>query len=102
MPRERTSEEQQQTLKKLQERYGHFTRIPEPFLTRLGYGSHMVITGDVTQIDLPKGKKSGLIEAQRLLIDIPEIGMVTFSEQDVVRHPLVQKIILAYNRDQQE
>lgn len=72
------------------------------FLTRLGYGSHMVITGDVTQIDLPKGKKSGLIEAQRILKDIPEIGMVTFSEQDVVRHPLVQKIILAYNHDQQE
>lgn len=72
------------------------------FLTRLGFGSHMVITGDVTQIDLPKGKKSGLIEAQRILRDIPEIGIVTFSEQDVVRHPLVQKIILAYNRDDQE
>lgn len=72
------------------------------FLTRLGFGSHMVITGDVTQIDLPKGKKSGLIEAQRILKDIPEIGIVQFSEQDVVRHPLVQKIILAYNRDDQE
>jgi len=72
------------------------------FLTRLGFGSHMVITGDVTQIDLPKGKKSGLIEAQRILRNIPEIGIVTFSEQDVVRHPLVQKIILAYNEDHQE
>lgn len=72
------------------------------FLTRLGFGSHMVITGDVTQIDLPKGKKSGLNEAQRILKDIPEIGIVTFSEQDVVRHPLVQKIILAYNRDDQD
>ncbi|WP_376698258.1 PhoH family protein [Cohnella lubricantis] len=72
------------------------------FLTRLGFGSHMIITGDVTQIDLPKGKRSGLIEAQRILKDIPEIGIVTFTEQDVVRHPLVQKIILAYNRDDQE
>ncbi|WP_376775470.1 PhoH family protein [Cohnella nanjingensis] len=69
------------------------------FLTRLGFGSHMVITGDVTQIDLPKGKKSGLIEAQRILKDIPEIGIVYFSEQDVVRHALVQKIIVAYNKD---
>ncbi|WP_123039814.1 PhoH family protein [Cohnella candidum] len=69
------------------------------FLTRLGFGSHMVITGDVTQIDLPKGKKSGLIEAQRILRDIEEIGIVYFSEQDVVRHALVQKIIMAYNRD---
>ncbi|WEK53049.1 MAG: PhoH family protein [Candidatus Cohnella colombiensis] len=68
------------------------------FLTRLGFGSHMVITGDVTQIDLPKGKKSGLIEAQRILKDIEEIGIVYFSEQDVVRHALVQKIIVAYNQ----
>jgi len=67
------------------------------FLTRLGFGSHMVITGDVTQIDLPKGKQSGLIEAQRILRDIEEIGIVYFSEQDVVRHALVQKIIVAYN-----
>lgn len=67
------------------------------FLTRLGFGSHMVITGDVTQIDLPKGKQSGLIEAQRILRDIGEIGIVYFSEQDVVRHALVQKIIVAYN-----
>jgi len=67
------------------------------FLTRLGFGSHMVITGDVTQIDLPKGKKSGLIDAQRILKDIEEIGIVYFSEQDVVRHALVQKIIVAYN-----
>jgi phosphate starvation-inducible protein PhoH and related proteins len=67
------------------------------FLTRLGYGSQMVITGDVTQIDLPKGKKSGLIEAERILRNIEEIGMVFFNEQDVVRHALVQKIITAYN-----
>jgi phosphate starvation-inducible protein PhoH and related proteins len=66
------------------------------FLTRLGFGSHMVITGDVTQIDLPKGKKSGLIDAQVKLREIEEIGIVYFSEQDVVRHALVQKIIVAY------
>lgn len=69
------------------------------FLTRLGFGSQMVITGDVTQIDLPKGKKSGLIEAERILRQIEEIGMVFFTEQDVVRHALVQKIIVAYNID---
>ncbi|OBR63092.1 phosphate starvation-inducible protein PhoH [Paenibacillus oryzae] len=69
------------------------------FLTRLGFGSKMVITGDVTQIDLPRGKSSGLMEAQRILKDIPEIGMMTFVESDVVRHSLVQKIITAYNRD---
>ncbi len=69
------------------------------FLTRLGFGSKMVITGDVTQIDLPRGKNSGLIEAQRILKDIEEIGIIFFSEQDVVRHSLVQKIIVAYNWD---
>ncbi|RAP76705.1 PhoH family protein [Paenibacillus montanisoli] len=69
------------------------------FLTRLGFGSKMVITGDVTQIDLPRGKRSGLIEAQRILQGIPEIGFIMFSEQDVVRHSLVQKIITAYNID---
>ncbi|MFF2481984.1 PhoH family protein [Paenibacillus sp. NPDC058071] len=67
------------------------------FLTRLGFGSKMVITGDVTQIDLPRGKNSGLIESQRILRDIEEIGFIYFSEQDVVRHSLVQKIIVAYN-----
>lgn len=69
------------------------------FLTRLGFGSKMVITGDVTQIDLPRGKTSGLIEAQRILKGIEEIGMIFFAEQDVVRHSLVQKIIVAYNHD---
>ncbi|MGO4696311.1 PhoH family protein [Paenibacillus sp. 2TAB26] len=69
------------------------------FLTRLGFSSKMVITGDVTQIDLPRGKNSGLIEAQRILRDIEEIGIILFSEQDVVRHSLVQKIIVAYNWD---
>lgn len=69
------------------------------FLTRLGFSSKMVITGDVTQIDLPRGKNSGLIEAQRILKNIEEIGFIFFSEQDVVRHSLVQKIIVAYNWD---
>jgi phosphate starvation-inducible PhoH-like protein len=69
------------------------------FLTRLGFGSKMVITGDVTQIDLPRGKASGLIAAQRILRDIDEIGFVHLDESDVVRHSLVQKIIAAYNRE---
>ena len=68
------------------------------FLTRLGYGSKAVITGDVTQIDLPAGKQSGLKEAQRLLAHIPGIRFVGFTERDVVRHPLVQEIIAAYDR----
>lgn len=72
------------------------------FLTRLGFGSKMVITGDVTQIDLPRGKTSGLIEAQRILKHIEEIGMIQFAETDVVRHSLVQKIIVAYNEDKEK
>ncbi len=69
------------------------------FLTRLGFGSKMVITGDVTQIDLPRGKSSGLVEANRILGDIEELGFIYFDEQDVVRHSLVQKIIVAYNAE---
>ncbi len=68
------------------------------FLTRLGFGSKMVITGDVTQIDLPRGKKSGLIEASRILSHVEELGFIYFDEQDVVRHALVQKIIIAYHQ----
>jgi phosphate starvation-inducible PhoH-like protein len=67
------------------------------FLTRLGFGSKMVITGDVTQIDLPRGRHSGLVEAANILRNIDEIGFIYFNEQDVVRHALVQKIITAYN-----
>src|SRR5262250_2098607 len=67
------------------------------FLTRLGYGSKAVITGDVTQIDLPAGKQSGLKEAQVLLRDIPGIRFVHFDESDVVRHHLVQRIVRAYD-----
>lgn len=69
------------------------------FLTRLGFGSKMVITGDITQIDLPRGKNSGLVESERILRDIEEIGFIYFTEQDVVRHSLVQRIITAYNVD---
>lgn len=69
------------------------------FLTRLGFGSKMVITGDVTQIDLPRGKSSGLVEASRILNGIEELGFIHFDEQDVVRHSLVQKIIVAYNAE---
>ncbi|NGQ94114.1 phosphate starvation-inducible protein PhoH [Brevibacillus sp. SYP-B805] len=68
------------------------------FLTRLGFGSKMVVTGDITQIDLPKGKKSGLREAERILSSIREIAFIRFQESDVVRHSLVQKIIDAYGK----
>lgn len=66
------------------------------FLTRLGFGSQAVVTGDVTQVDLPRGHYSGLVEVQRILRGIPEISFHYFSASDVVRHPLVQKIIQAY------
>ncbi|ATO50724.1 MULTISPECIES: PhoH family protein [Brevibacillus] len=72
------------------------------FLTRLGFGSKMVITGDVTQIDLPKGKKSGLREAERILSIISDIAFIEFQDTDVVRHSLVQKIITAYSREEQQ
>jgi phosphate starvation-inducible protein PhoH and related proteins len=66
------------------------------FLTRLGYSSKAVITGDITQIDLPSNKHSGLVEARHALRNIDGIAIVEFSKRDVVRHPLVQKIIAAY------
>ena len=68
------------------------------FLTRLGFSSKAVITGDVTQTDLPKGKTSGLIEAKEILEGIKGIGFVYFSREDVIRHRLVQKIIDAYEK----
>jgi phosphate starvation-inducible PhoH-like protein len=68
------------------------------FLTRLGFDSKAVVTGDVTQIDLPAEKRSGLVEAVDLLHDIEGIGFMQFGEEDVVRHPLVQSIIRAYDR----
>ena len=69
------------------------------FLTRLGEGSRMVITGDRTQIDLPRGVQSGLADAERLLKDIPKISFNYFTSKDVVRHPLVAAIIDAYDAD---
>jgi phosphate starvation-inducible PhoH-like protein len=67
------------------------------FLTRLGEESRMVVTGDITQIDLPRSKQSGLLEVRHILSDVPGIDFHTFSGADVVRHPLVQKIIEAYD-----
>jgi len=72
------------------------------FLTRLGFGSKAVITGDVTQVDLPQGRSSGLVEARQILSRVEGIEFCSFTEVDVVRHPLVQEIIRAYDaRDQQ-
>jgi phosphate starvation-inducible protein PhoH and related proteins len=67
------------------------------FLTRLGYGSKAVITGDVTQVDLPSGRASGLMEVQKVLKPIEGIAFCGFSEVDVVRHPLVQEVVRAYD-----
>jgi phosphate starvation-inducible PhoH-like protein len=69
------------------------------FLTRIGFGSKAVITGDVTQIDLPAGRRSGLIEAQRVVGNIEGVEFVYFTEKDVVRHHLVQMIIQAYEQN---
>lgn len=66
------------------------------FLTRIGFGSKVVVTGDITQIDLPRGQRSGLKEAERVLKNIPEIEFVYFNKKDVVRHRLVQLIVEAY------
>ncbi|MBP1563668.1 MAG: PhoH family protein [Oscillospiraceae bacterium] len=68
------------------------------FLTRLGFNSKMVITGDITQIDLPESKKSGLVEALRVLKNVEDIGQNYFTEKDVVRHKLVQDIVNAYEQ----
>ena len=76
------------------------------FLTRLGFGSRMVVTGDVTQVDLPRGRQSGLALVPEVLGEIPDISFVTFDHRDVVRHKLVQRIVAAYkdygDRDQGE
>ena len=69
------------------------------FLTRLGFNSRAVITGDVTQIDLPPEKKSGLVHAAEILASIKDVGFCRFSSKDVVRHPLVARIIEAYDRE---
>ncbi len=67
------------------------------FLTRIGFGAKAVITGDVSQIDLPKGQTSGLIDAERVLKRVPGIAMCHFTSADVVRHPLVARIVDAYD-----
>ena len=72
------------------------------FLTRIGYGSKAIVTGDITQIDLPGDKRSGLKEAAKILKNIEDISFCTFTEKDVVRHPLVQQIIKAYAKYDEE
>ena len=69
------------------------------FLTRIGYGSKAIVTGDITQIDLPGNKRSGLVEAKKILTRIKGIGMIQFSKEDVVRHQLVSDIIDAYEKN---
>ncbi len=71
------------------------------FLTRIGFGSKAVITGDITQIDLPKQQKSGLVEVQHVLKDIRGIAFTHFKSEDVVRHPLVQRIVNAYEKHEE-
>jgi len=72
------------------------------FLTRLGFGSKAVVTGDITQVDLPDGKKSGLREVRRILEHVDGLQFFDFSDRDVVRHPLVAKIVTAYDRNDRE
>jgi phosphate starvation-inducible PhoH-like protein len=72
------------------------------FLTRLGEGAKLIITGDITQIDLPRNVKSGMVEALNILKNIDGISIVQFSENDVIRHPLVKKIVNAYNKHEKE
>ena len=72
------------------------------FLTRLGFNSKAVITGDLTQTDLPRGQKSGLSQVVKILDGIEDIAIHRFTERDVVRHKLVQKIILAYEKFERE
>jgi len=72
------------------------------FLTRIGFGSKTVVTGDITQVDLPHNNKSGLVQVQRILHSIPEISFQYLTRADVVRHPVVSKIIAAYEFCQQE
>jgi phosphate starvation-inducible PhoH-like protein len=69
------------------------------FLTRIGFGSRAVVTGDVTQIDLPTGQLSGLNNAARILENVEGVSFTFFSRKDVVRHPLVQRIVAAYEAD---
>jgi len=80
---------------------GQNTTIPQMqmFLTRMGHGSKIIVTGDVTQVDLPRPTRSGLIDAVRRLEKIDRIAIIHLSEADIVRHPLVQAIVKAYEED---
>jgi phosphate starvation-inducible PhoH-like protein len=71
-------------------------------LTRLGHGSKMIITGDITQVDLQPGQKSGMVEAIEILRRIKGIGYVELAQKDIVRHQLVQKIVQAYKKSKPE
>jgi len=71
------------------------------FLTRIGFGSRAVVTGDITQTDLPPGRESGLKQASRVLRGVPGIAFVDFDSSDVVRHPLVQAIVAAYAKEEE-
>jgi phosphate starvation-inducible PhoH-like protein len=68
------------------------------FLTRMGFNSKVVVTGDITQIDLPDGKRSGLVEVMKILKKVDDIEIIRFSEKDIVRHRLVQEIVKAYEK----
>ena len=72
------------------------------FLTRIGIGARAVVTGDVTQIDLARGTKSGLIEAARILREVRGIAFTEFLAEDVVRHPLVARIVAAYEKHEEK
>jgi phosphate starvation-inducible PhoH-like protein len=72
------------------------------FLTRIGFGSKAVVTGDVTQVDLARGQKSGLVDAQEVLKKVRGIAFTRFGAEDVVRHPLVQRIVNAYESREKE
>ena len=72
------------------------------FLTRMGTNTKMIVTGDRTQIDLPPSQRSGLIEAMRILRDVPGIAFIEMNKKDIVRHKLVTRIVEAYERDAKE
>jgi phosphate starvation-inducible PhoH-like protein len=69
------------------------------FLTRMGFGSRCVVNGDISQVDLPKGTASGLVQARQVLSRVPGIAFTDFTAADVVRHPLVARIVEAYERE---
>ena len=80
---------------------GQNTTVPQMkmFLTRMGNGSKIIVTGDVTQVDLPRQTRNGLMDAIHRLSDLPRIAIVYLTEHDIVRHPLVQQIVKAYEDD---